>query len=542
MLFFTLALSLGGVAIFWVRSRRVRFWFAVALLLLLLTAVLSQGLRGALWPVGLWALLAVAAGYLAPVPQRRSVRLALAAAALGVGGLAGAASALMSFAPPPPTTGPYAVGSFIWPMRDTARAEYQTQDPDDRRELMVEVWYPAEAPPRAPGERAEWQTGLAANKAPYSHPEVAGAIAGAYWFPPLAPLFVDEIGRIEKPGARGVPMAPGGKAFPLLLFTPGYGVNIDYFSGLLADIASHGYVVVAVNPSHEVDLTLLPDGRRLASNDQTRQNEAGTTRAEARRIETATIEGHGAMAGLAEMKEPARRQRYFDLRRQRAAGEAFLERSIDDRVADIGFVLDTLERHQAEGPSNLLSGRIDLSRVGVFGMSLGGPTAGQFCLVDARCKAGLNFDGEIWGGQLAAMDTRIPFMWVAGWREGDDRSSLLGAEYVFGAATQPVHFVEIDHMGHMDFSDMSFMAPMLGYAAQPLALTLRGRSATLEGRRVSIDYAVAFFDRWLKGRTAPLLDAPAREGVRHRRRNPVTIPAANPGDAPARAAATQKEK
>lgn len=533
MLFFALALSIGGIAVFWVRGSRARRGLATALLFVLIIALVSEGFRGALWPVGLWALMAAGVGLLAPAPRIRLTWLLPAIPATVAGGMAGLVSAVMSFAPPPPTAGPYAVGSFEWVMRDAARAEFRTQDPDDRRELQVEIWYPAEAPPPAAEERAEWAAGLAGHRVPYSHPEVARTIADAYWFPPLAPLFVDEIGRLEKPGARGVPMTPGGGTFPVLIFTPGYGVNIDYFSGLLSDIASHGYIVVAVNPSHEVGLTLLPDGRRLASRDQTRENEKGAPWAETRRADAAMIEAHMAMPGLATLKEPARRQRYFDLRRQRAASEAFLERSIDDRVADITFVLDTLERQQAEGPSNLLSGRIDLSRVGVFGMSLGGPTAGQFCLTDPRCKAGLNFDGEIWGGQLAAMDTRVPFMWVAGWREGEDKTSLLGAEYVFGAASAPVHFVEIDHMGHMDFSDLSFLAPVAGYATQPLRLTLGGRSAAVEGRRVSIDYAVAFFDRWLKGRASPLLDRPGGEGIRHRHRDATPAGIKRDGSRPA---------
>lgn len=531
MLFFAIALSVGGIAIFWIRRRRVRRWLSAALLALLAIALVFEGMRGAMWPVGLWALFAAVFGLAMPPPRTRLGWLLPAVPAIAAGGVAGLLSAAAHPSPMPLTAGPYAVGSFQWVMRDTARPEQRTQDPDDRRELLAEIWYPAEAPPKGVEERAAWEAGLAEHRAPYSDPDVARLTGETYGFPPLTPLFADEVGRLEKPGARGVPMAPGSDRFPVLVFTPGYGVHIDFFAGLLADIASRGYVVVAVNPSHEVGLTVLPDGRRLASRDQTRESERGLSRAEAGKAEAAFIEGHMAMAGLTVLKEPARRQRYLELRYQRAAGEAFLERSIDDRAADIGFVLDVLEQQQADGPSNLLSGRIDLSRIGVFGMSLGGPTAGQFCLADARCKAGLNFDGEIWGAQLAAMNTRVPFMWVAGGRDGEDQNSLLGADYVFSSATAPVHFVEIDHMGHLDFSDMSFLAPLPGRLAQPLGMTLRGRSAVLEGRGASIDYAVAFFDRWLKNRSSPLLDREKREGVRHRSRNAAPGQTGNTGSA-----------
>ena len=43
----------------------------------------------------------------------------------------------------PPPTGPFIVGrtSFYW--KDPARPETLTDDPNDRRELMVTLWYPA---------------------------------------------------------------------------------------------------------------------------------------------------------------------------------------------------------------------------------------------------------------------------------------------------------------------------------------------------------------------------------------------------------------
>lgn len=40
--------------------------------------------------------------------------------------------------------------------------------------------------------------------------------------------------------------------FPLLVFLPGLGLNVEVYTALLADLASHGYVVLAVNPTYEV--------------------------------------------------------------------------------------------------------------------------------------------------------------------------------------------------------------------------------------------------------------------------------------------------
>jgi len=54
----------------------------------------------------------------------------------------------------PRPSGPYAIGTVTYHWVDTARAEMFTADPTDRRELMVQLWYPAvessASAPRAP--------------------------------------------------------------------------------------------------------------------------------------------------------------------------------------------------------------------------------------------------------------------------------------------------------------------------------------------------------------------------------------------------------
>ena len=65
---------------------------------------------------------------------------------------------------------------------------------------------------------------------------------------------------------------------------------------------------------------------------------------------------------------------------------------------DVGFVLDELDRLNVG--TNPLAGALDLERVGVMGFSKGGATAGQFCVTDARCKAGINLTGFMYGDIL----------------------------------------------------------------------------------------------------------------------------------------------
>src|SRR6266545_2059260 len=78
--------------------------------------------------------------------------------AIGLGVLALAVSIVLPIVLPvfrfPPPTGPYAIGTLTYHWVDAGRPEDFTDDPNDRRELMVQIWYPAAGNPSSP--RAPW--------------------------------------------------------------------------------------------------------------------------------------------------------------------------------------------------------------------------------------------------------------------------------------------------------------------------------------------------------------------------------------------------
>jgi len=63
------------------------------------------------------------------------------------------------------------------------------------------------------------------------------------------------------------PPAQTKKLWPLLLFSPGAGVNPAFYSTFTEDLASHGYAVFAVVPTGWVD-TIFPDGHRVPASDK----------------------------------------------------------------------------------------------------------------------------------------------------------------------------------------------------------------------------------------------------------------------------------
>jgi pimeloyl-ACP methyl ester carboxylesterase len=74
-----------------------------------------------------------------------------------------------------------------------------------------------------------------------------------------------------------------------------------------------------------------------------------------------------------------------------------LEKVMRTWTADSRFVLDRMARLNANDPSGRLTGAMNLEAVGVMGHSIGGATAAQFCHDDARCRAGIDIDGRLYG-------------------------------------------------------------------------------------------------------------------------------------------------
>ena len=61
--------------------------------------------------------------------------------------------------------------------------------------------------------------------------------------------------------------------------------------------------------------------------------------------------------------------------------------------------------------AGLLAGALDLERVGVMGFSKGGAAAGQFCVTDERCKAGINLTGFMYG-DIVDVNLDVPFFFI----------------------------------------------------------------------------------------------------------------------------------
>ena len=123
-------------------------------------------------------------------------------------------------------TGPYPVGQILLDWTDTSRGESATEDPNDRRQLPVQIWYPAAA--SAEGEQARYRPRIEAFRTEWGDETVD-------FFNAIETTWIVE----ASPSKDG--------PFPVFVFSHGWGARSSSHGTFLSDLASHGYVVFGLN-------------------------------------------------------------------------------------------------------------------------------------------------------------------------------------------------------------------------------------------------------------------------------------------------------
>jgi predicted dienelactone hydrolase len=242
----------------------------------------------------------------------------------------------------PGLTGPHAVGRTTYRWVDAGRPEVMTDAPDDLRAVVVHVWYPAEA--NSDARPATYLPDLAALR-----PALAAS-------PEFGLINAWAIGLVQAHALEAAPVASTQNTYPVLIFLPGNRTNAALYTALLEDLASHGYIVAAIDHPYDVEAVILPDGETAVFAEE-RWPPIATTN-------TAVDSPH--------------------LR--------FYQERVEVRAQDAVFVLEQLARLNADS-GGLLGGHLDLSQLGVFGHSVGGVAAPRACQLEARFGACLNIDG-----------------------------------------------------------------------------------------------------------------------------------------------------
>ncbi|MBD2019899.1 hypothetical protein H6F43_06820 [Leptolyngbya sp. FACHB-36] len=367
----------------------------------------------------------------------------------------------------PALKGSYQVGTTSYYLVDSSRKETYTSEiydlatqklittllPSDRRELMIYVWYPAKAKPNS-------------ISAPYI--DEGFALATAESFGPLFGVSPDVFTKLITQAvlsnsiSKATPTQPINR-YPVVIFSPGFGSTPKWYTSQIEQLVSQGYVVIGVNPTYEAP-ALFPGGRILTQS---------------------TV---------------------FDFKSASKDTEfRTFNQATTIRAKDVSFVLNELQRLNRKDPQNLLTGRLNLSRVGIIGHSLGANTAIEAMRIDRRIKAAISMDcgeyGELFNKESKQRLDR-PVMVMS--REKQEVWSQLLYERVRSDAYK----LRIKGSVHVTFIDIGLVSLLFAANSPGAELPIKKELGTIKPLRAATiinDYTLAFFDQYLKNKSQPLL-------------------------------------
>jgi hypothetical protein len=278
--------------------------------------------------------------------------------------------------------------------------------------------------------------------------------------------FVDKLSRVQSSALVDVPLSGASPRYPVILFSHGLGVLSRNYTSFIENLASNGYIVVGVDHSYYSAPFPLPTGKTVLN----------------------------------------------------LSTQADRQRDVVAQAVDLSFVVNVLEFLDQPGGSapTRIAGRMELSKLGVFGHSRGGFASPHACRLDRRFKACVNLDG--YAMTPAVMDSGItqPFMMVeeiapwdppaadsqlsANWTRRQADSSLIAdstrRERTFAAMKSDSYIVVSPGAVHNSFSDFGLITPeRWPQARQDFRRTIEITNA----------YLVGFFDTYLRARPSPLL-------------------------------------
>lgn len=298
-------------------------------------------------------------------------------------------------------------------------------------------------------------------------------IAVQFWYP------ADTLGAEIDTDITGAPISILQKNYPVLIFSHGaFGVRRSNAS-TFRELASHGYIVASIDHTYHAFYTSFSDGSS-APVSMKFFNEAQKVEADSLPLEENYKITHD----------------WLKL-----------------RTADIEFVLDTLEAGDLVAQGALLNGHMDLTKIGLFGHSLGGAASAQVAREREDVKAAIVIDGTLIGDiiGLNSDNTDIitdvsftkPLMQMYGSLFHDIDAKATGYKpniNAFNNATDAAYALCIKDSGHLNFTDLPRISPFL---SKVLGV---GTVDSFKCIKIVNDYSLAFFDKHLKGQASPLLD------------------------------------
>lgn len=449
----TLGVVIAGSCILLTPAMRLRGFqrltFCVLLVGILLAQIVFRRFYWQTFPVDCACLVLLGAFIWLNGSRTLPCRLAVLSALLFAGISAACLIVLPIFRLPRPT-GPYAVGTRIVHLVDSSRED--SAFPSGKRELMVQVWYPAGSTSQRLAPYRRWKE---------------TSLLSSY------DAFLKTHSHLDAPVSRH------GSPYPVLLFNPAWGGWRTQNTYQAEELASHGYIVIAIDHTHNSSVVAFPDGQVIRA-------------APGRSIDDFTNSSFEEEVKVGDQE-------------------------VDTQAKDDIFVLDTFSASD-DDPHGPWFQTLDLERVGAFGHSFGGATSVETCFRDPRVRAALNMDGWMYG-EISRKSLNKPLfvMYEEGWPPNakeiakasdssspEDRMDMWDIHNLYRTLSDHGgYLLTIHDTKHFNFTDRALYSPIS-------RLTDSGSIDPALAHRIINQYTLAFFSQALNGQQDPFLN-PARQ-------------------------------
>ena len=328
--------------------------------------------------------------------------------ALGLLAVSTAVPVLLPIPKIPTPSGPLAIGTVLYEFTDTSRTELYSENEKEPRKFMIQAWYPATI--QESNQRAPWMT-----NAEIFAPAIATYIN-------LPSYFLDHLALVDIPAFKEAQVAQTDEGYPVIVFSHGWNGFNAQNTGQALELASHGYVVIAVQHTYGAVVTVFPDGTIAPNNPKA-------------------------------LPEDADDPNY----------EIVARKLVDQWAGDISFTLDQFDGLNKDAESIFFE-TLDMSRVGVYGHSTGGGAAIQFCGTNPRCKAVLGMDPFMRPVSEEVIHAGLPqpsfFMFSQSWADlTDSKNNQLFNQFQPNLSDNQGVIV-ISGTKHFDFSDLPLLSPI----------------------------------------------------------------------------------
>jgi hypothetical protein len=371
-------------------------------------------------------------------------------------------------------TGKYQIGTITYHFTDSLRNEIFTKNVYQKREMMVQIWYP---------------TDQKTNKhfAPYLEDSktITAALAEQFGYPAI---FFSHLKYIKSNAILNAAVSRIKENYPVLIYLTGVNGSRQFSTFQIQELVSQGYIVAGIDNPGAVASVCFPDGRTIN----------GLPLEKIKALIDQSFENLPTTPALNNID--------------------FKDGIIPYFSDDVSSVINCLQKINENDLQNILTQRIDLSKIGVFGVSLGGIVAAEASVKDDRIKACLIMESRI-SKNVMKMGIQIPTMIITrraetmrlerkksgGWTEKDIETHQYTMKNIYDRIPSDGYFIQIPEIFHIDFLDIPLWFPFGKY------IGLTGEMKTKKAHQIINDLSVAFFDKALMGVSSEFLKYPNKK-------------------------------